>query len=488
MLSINDLHFSYQDKKLLNGVSFSVGKMEKVGLVGVNGIGKSTIFKLIVGQLKPEKGAIDKGSVSYLPQHFEFNDLTVGQFLNQKEDQSYKVDKALDQLGLAGIDKNQKADSLSGGEKTRIYLASILNSEDLPGLLLLDEPTNNLDLEGLDWLEDFIRNFKGSVLLTSHDRYFLDRSVDKILELQDGQIKIYGGNYSFYREQKLIEQKSQLEKYHKNVEEVKRLERLILEKREKIRSLVHSQGSDNDKFAKGFFRNRGINKASAARKGIESRLDQLQRLDKPQQRVGYKVGFVGQTAKGKTILQVEDLAQSFSGKDVFKGVTFIVTGNEHLWVAGKNGFGKSTLLKIISGDLKADLGSVHLGSEVKSGFFSQEHSNLNLDKTGIEELLTTEVPETDCFWHAAKLHLLAADLRKPIKELSRGQIAKLEFVKLLLGNNQLLILDEPTNHLEIETREEIEEALKQYQGAIVVSSHDRYFLDSIGIDQVLNLD
>lgn len=488
MISVKNLSFSYGSSPVLNKVTFAVGKGQKVGLVGSNGAGKTTLFKLIAGFLKPEKGNIEVGNLTYLPQHFNFKELSVGQFLNQSlasPSESYKISKVLNELGLADINQDQKAESLSGGQKTRLFLASMLISEDQIELLLFDEPTNNLDLEGLNWLENFINNFKGTVLLTSHDRYFLDRTVDKILELKDEKVSVYGGNYSFYKEQKLIKQKSAAEKYQKNVDEIKRLERLIIEKREKVKSLLHSKGTDNDKFAKGFFRNRGSAKASNAKKAIDSRIKQLEKVEKPQQRTGYKINFSGQVPSGKTIIKIESLNKNFGPKQVLKDMFFVLTGSEHLWLVGQNGSGKSTLLKVVAGQLKPDSGTVEIATGVKIGYFSQEHSGLNLQKTGIQELLETGLTETECFWQAAKLHLSAESLHKPISELSRGQIAKLEFIKLLLERSQLLVLDEPTNHLEIETREEIEEALKDYKGAIIVASHDRYFLEEIRVDRVL---
>lgn len=476
----------------MSDLSLSLGDNEVVGLIGKNGAGKTTLFKIIAKELLPDSGRVQTATevIGYLPQHPVFPASLVDKFLKSKIDSpgtDWRVDKALRLVGLNGIGKNQNIEDLSGGQKTRLGFAALLVSNPEPTVLLLDEPTNNLDLQGLVWLEDFIKNFQGSILLTSHDRTFLDRTVDRIIELEDGTLKNYGGNYSFYREQKLVEKKAYLERYQESVEEVKKLERLIREKREVIKKAAADKGEEHEKFEKSFFRERVTKKASGEKRSLQSRLERVKRLGKPQNRISYPFGFAGQTHSGKFIIGAKDISKRFNKRLVLDKVSLSVFGAEHVWLSGANGSGKTTFLKILVGMLAADGGRIEVGSEVKVGYFSQDISLLDLEKTGLGELRGLGLADTELFKDAMNLHLQPNDLNKKIKDLSRGQIAKLEFVKLLSGNNQILVLDEPTNHLEIETREEIEEALKDCQGAILVSSHDRYFLQEIGIDRVYEI-
>lgn len=491
MLSVINVSKKFNTQDVLKNISFSLDDHEVVGLIGPNGSGKTTILKLINGEVIPDTGSIqtDNEKIGYLPQYPQFDDLTVEGFLRSKlgnPNLEYRVEQSLNDLGLSAINKSQKAESLSGGQKTKLSLASLFLTDEEPTVLLLDEPTNNLDIEGLHWLEIFIKEFKGSVLLTSHDRYFLDETVDRIVELENGEIKNYGGNYSFYSEQKLDEKRAYLAKYKENVVEVKRLERLITEKKERAKKLSKDKGRDKDKYAKYFFSQKSA-KIDNVAKSLESRLGRTETLEKPKDRVVYPFQFEGQTHNDKFIIGAHNMYKSFDGNEILKGISFTISGDQHVWLAGSNGSGKSTLLKILAGKLAADDGEVIIGTNVKVGYFSQDVSHLDMSKYGIDELRSTGISEADCYKYAANLHLSADDLRKPISSLSRGQITKLEFVKLLIGQNNLLILDEPTNHLEIETREEIEEALGEYQGAILVASHDRYFLEEIGIDREITL-
>ncbi|MDO8570031.1 MAG: ABC-F type ribosomal protection protein [Candidatus Daviesbacteria bacterium] len=490
MITVTGTSKSFGDKQLLDDINFSLDN-EVVGLIGNNGSGKTTILKILSGELLSDKGNIQKGDevIHYLPQYPDFKELTVRDFLTSKlvnPSDNYKIEIALQSLGLSKIDKNQPANSLSGGQKTKLHLASLLLTNSTT--LLLDEPTNNLDMHGLIWLEKFIKDFKGNILLVSHDRALLDNTVDRIIELKDGKIKKYGGNYSFYREQKLAEEKSQLEKYKENTEEVARLEKLISDKKERARRLSKDTKPtrDNDKFAANFFSQRSI-KIDRQAKAVESRLGHLEKLEKPKERISFPFGFEGQVHSDKFILGCKNISKNYNDKVVLQDISFSISGNQHIWLSGTNGSGKTTLLNILAKKLQPDKGNIEIGNNVKIGYFSQETSQLDINKTGIEELILTGTSETDCFKYAMNLHLNPSDLRKPISQLSRGQIAKLEFIKLLIGKNHILILDEPTNHLEVETREEIEEALKNYQGAILVISHDRYFLEEIGISKSYEL-
>ncbi|EKE05193.1 MAG: ABC transporter related protein, partial [uncultured bacterium] len=322
------------------------------------------------------------------------------------------------------------------------------------------------------------------VILTSHDRFFLDKTVKTILEIKDGNVKTYGGNYSFYKKQKqdefaLLEKMYvvQQKKIHKIEENIAEFKQRALEG-----ELTYTSRNPYQKKKAGM-----IAKTALVReRKLEKLLASEETLEKPKGRKKFGVDISGSAHSGKLILEVTGCAKSFGEKQIFKDVSFSIRGNEHVWLIGKNGSGKTTLLKIITGNLQPDFGEVRLGNGVRIGYFSQE-STLNSENTGINELKLTGADETTCFNTASHLHLVESDLRKKIKQLSRGQLAKLEFVKILLSDINLLILDEPTNHLEIETREDIENALSVYKGAILVVSHDRYFVETIGVDQVVEL-
>ncbi len=532
MLVVKDLSKSFDEKQILNKVSFSLENKEVVGLIGENGSGKTTILKILMGEEAFDGGKVERGSevLAYLPQHPEFKKLTVNEFLKSKlinKENDFEVEAALAKVGLLGINKNvdvtginkqQSCESLSSGQKTKLYLASLLLLKPAPTVLLLDEPTNNLDLKGIEWATSFIKSFKGSVLVVSHDRRLLDDVVDRILSLKDGSLKQYGGNYSFYRQEVLKEQELAQERYEKSVKEVKKVERLIREKEERVRELEGRKMRDNDKFAHTFLIERATKKTVHGKGSLEARLERTERLEKPKDRKDYGLGFVGETHSDKLILKAKNVSKTYSyhkggsvssgsrgvvvstgsndgavgngsfKKQVLKNVSFEVRGKEHVWIKGGNGSGKTTLLKIISGSLFSDFGELEWGSKVKFGIYPGVTDLMSTVDTGIAQLKSTGTAETQCYTFASYLHLWKEDLAKRVSSLSRGQVAKLEFVKLLLSNNNLLILDEPTNHLEIETREEIEDALKDYKGAIIVASHDRYFLEAIGVDKVVDLD
>jgi len=489
MLILKDIAKTYDGKTVLKKIDLSFSTGDVVGLVGNNGEGKSTLFKIIAGEVAPDTGQVDKHneSIVYLPQHPAFGNLTVNKFLAAKlpdPDLSYKIDIALQTVGLAGIVVSQNCNDLSGGEKTKLYLASLLLSDITPTVLLLDEPTNSLDLDGLEWLERFIKTFKGIVLLTSHDRFFLDGTVSKTLELKDGCIKVYGGNYSFYKAQKLQEADILQRKYTVQQKKITRIEADIVDRKQKaLRGELKFTSRDP-------YEKKKASKSARAAVVREKRLDKLLKseklIDRPKTRKKYGVDITGFVPSGKFILEVANCSKNFGTKNIFSDISFSLRGTERVWVVGKNGSGKSTLLKIVVGQLQPDSGEVKFGTHIKTGYFSQTTS-LDLDSTGIIELQSTGVDQTLCYTTASYLHLTESDLRKKIGQLSTGQLAKLEFAKLLLSDNQLIVMDEPTNHLEIETREDIEEALQEYKGSVLVASHDRYFIERIGVDKIVEL-
>jgi macrolide transport system ATP-binding/permease protein len=488
MLSLQNVSKTYGDKLILDTIDLTIAGNEVVSLIGDNGSGKTTLMRILVGDLKPDSGSMQRDNlhIGYLPQEPNFGDATIHDYLESKlpeENQAYRINQSLEQVGLSSIDQLLPATDLSGGQKTKLGLAALLLTN--PGVLLLDEPTNNLDIEGLDWLKWFIASFKGSVLIISHDRAFLDEVVDRIIELKDGKLKNYGGNYSFYAAVKLAEKQAELARYEQNQEEIKRLEKAIADRKERAQQIAKDTKlrRDNDRYAVHFFAQRASKKINRNANALESRLDQFERIDSPHERKVYPKQFLGETHEHKLVIAGQHIIKSFDNKTVLADISLEIVGSEHVWLAGPNGSGKSTLLSILAKESEPDMGEVKWGAGVRVGYFSQDLSGINLQDTGLAALLKTEAKQEDCFKQAKSLGLRPQELQKPIRELSRGQIVKLAFAKLLLEQNHLLILDEPTNHLEIATREEIETALTEYRGAILVASHDRYFLESIGIDR-----
>lgn len=485
MLILKNIAKSFDEKEVLKDVSLSIGKGEVVALVGYNGQGKTTLFEILAGDLEADSGTIQKNvEIGYLPQQFDAGDATVGEFLISRVGarEPHEIRRVFAKLTFS-VHLDKKVHDLSGGQKTKLYLAALLLTNPAPGILLLDEPTNNLDLEGIFFLEKFISDFGGSVFITSHDRAFLDETVDRVIELENGKVKNFGGNYTFYKNQKDTQKKIEERDYRRNKAEIKKLEQGIQSRREDAQQsgAVDNTPRDNDKFAAGFFAGKS-SKIDQVVQSLETKLARVEELEKPEERLSYAFSFSGQTFETKFMISAEHITHSFEGAPVLKDVNFSLTGNRHVWISGANGSGKTTLITILARKLKPDSGSVTYGSGVSVGYYSQEIIALDDTRTALEILTDEGASETQAFRYVLTLHLTDEDMKKPINTLSRGQVTKIEFVKLLMKKYALLILDEPTNHLETDTREEIEAALKEFNGAIIVASHDRYFLEAIGID------
>lgn len=492
MLTLKNVSKTYDEKVVLNKINISLNHKEIVGLVGNNGEGKTTLLKIISGEILPDTGNIEilNEEVAYLPQQLdtEFDkDISIEDFLKSKIsnlDEEYKIPIVLSKTNLKNIELSRKCNVLSGGQKTRLYIASILLKNPLPSVLLLDEPTNNLDMEGLNWLENFIREYKGIVVLTSHDRFFLDNIATKIIEIKNRKIETFGGNYSFYKEQKQIQENALYRAYETQQKKIEKVIKDINVNKSEA-TIWENRFSSRDPFEK----KKAAKSARAAvvrQKRLERFLESEKSIEKPKIYKIYGININGKVPSGKLIVEVKNCSKKFDNKIVFNNVSFSVYGNERVWLMGENGSGKTTLLNMISDKIKPDTGDIKLGTGIKVGCFSQD-TQLDLNKTGLEELLSTGTDKTICYNTAFHVHLYEEDLRKRVGQLSRGQISKLEFIKLILEDKDLLILDEPTNHLEIEVREEIENALKNYNGAMIVVSHDRYFIEKIGINQTVAL-
>lgn len=476
MIIIKNLTKNILGEPLFKEVSFILRKEDKIGLVGPNGCGKSTLLKIIIGEIENDDGDIQliDERVGYLSQELSFKSgETIENFLSISENP--KAKSILEKVGLNNISYNFAIDKLSGGQKTRLSLAKILL--DKPSVLLLDEPTNHLDLKGLEWLENFVRNFRGGVLIISHDRRFLDNSVNKILEIDSVNHKFveYFGGYTEYaieKEKKLAKWENEFQRQQK---EKRKMELWLTLKRQE----AHIYPSP----AKGKL-------IRAMGRRLQREIYDKEIIRPKSQKKITNLGIKGEVASAKLIIRAKNIAKNFESKVVFRDINFELRGREHVLLSGENGSGKTTLLKIITGELSPDSGEIKLGENVRFGYFAQEHEILDLNKTVMDEFLSA-----DRLLNSSKnpRSILGAFLFegqgvfKKVSNLSLGERVRLIFAKLTNQENELLILDEPTNHLDIQSREIIEDALLNYKGTILVVSHDRYFLDKISIDRILTI-
>ncbi len=486
MLDIQKVSYAFDDHVVLDDITLSLDA-EVVALVGPNGAGKTTLFRVLLGELSPDQGSVARHNeiIGFLPHVPQFHGEAVEEFLSHQRHrhlETFEIERVLREFGFEHLHLDQQADNLSGGEKTKLSLAGLRLAEPQPTVLLLDEPTNNLDLNGIEWLERFVTEFPGAVLVTSHDRAFLDKVADRVIELTNGKLTSYGGNYTFYRDQKARLHTAQARRYEENVQEVRRLEQLIATKKERARQVSKEKYMrDNDKYAKYFFAQKSA-RIDRDAKSLESRLERMEKLEKPPERRQYPFAFSGEVPAGKTLLSLKDVTFVYEDRVILDQQTFSIQAGERVWISGQNGAGKSTLLSLMAGFQKPQSGVVEQGVNVHIGFFSQELMPLTGTHSLLQELQSHGATATEAFKYGTFLHFSEEEMRQQ-GGLSRGQRTKLEFMKLLMQNVQMLILDEPTNHLEIDTREQIEEALREYKGAIVVASHDRAFIHNIGVNR-----
>lgn len=510
VLSCKNIHKSYGVETVLENITFNINDGEKVGLIGPNGAGKSTLFKILTGKMQQDDGElfIDKSkTLGYLAQHLSLNFsntiyeemLVVFQDLINIEKKLSKLEKLMDEpydknnqeyhnklindyttyselytnrggyiykaeinrvlKGLGFIENafNKKIELLSGGQKTRVALCKLLLTK--PDILLLDEPTNHLDLDAIEWLEDYIKNYKGTTILISHDRYFLDSVTSITMELINGHINFYNGNYTNFIDLKEKNYNVQLKAYNLQQAEIKRQEEVI----ERYKS---------------FNREKSIKAAESRQK----MLDKIVRLDAPDKPPELRnVVFETQINSGNDVLHIENLNKSFNEKKLFENIAFNINRGEKTALIGENGRGKTTLFKIIMNETPKDDGICELGKNVIIGYYDQEQSNLNNDKTVIDEvwddfpkLTTTQIRNA-----LAAFLFTGDDVFKTISSLSGGEKCRINLLKLILSKSNFLLLDEPTNHLDIMSREALEKALLEYNGTILVISHDRYFLNKV---------
>ena len=414
---------------MLKDVSFHLEDKEKAAIVGINGSGKTTLLRCILGIEEADEGSI-----------------------------AFSKEKKMDYLAQQHADietENEDYETLSGGQKTRKRLEEILQEK--PDLLILDEPTNHLDIGSIQWLEKVLKRYDGAVLLVSHDRYFLDRIVTKVIDLERGNVRMYQGNYSAYAEKKRQLREAEWKAFQNQQAEIKHQEAVI----EKL---------------KQFNREKSIKRAESR----EKMLLKVERLEKPEEIENeMKLLFAPRESSGNDVLMAKELGKSYDGKRLFSHGTFSLQRGEHVALIGDNGSGKTTLLKILNGLIRADEGEFRLGSKVKIAYYDQEHAVLNMEKTLFDEIQDSypEMNNTKVRNVLAAFLFTGDDVYKRIQDLSGGEQGRVSLAKLMLSDANFLILDEPTNHLDIQGKEVLEEAIRNYEGTVLYVSHDRYFIN-----------
>ena len=504
ILSCQNINKAFSENKVLENISFYIEDYEKAAIVGINGAGKTTLLRILVGEMPPDDGTVTLSkntTVGYLAQDSavdtsntimeellsvkkelidlehrireceitmqtkqgrelealmkQYDALTHAFEMNDGYTYKSEIIGVLKGLGFTEAEFEKSVSTLSGGQKTRVALSKLLLQK--PNLIMLDEPTNHLDMNSIAWLETYLLNYKGAVIVVSHDRYFLNRIATKVIEIDQTKATTFLGNYSDYAVKKEHLRAAAMNAYLNQQREIKHQEEVI----ERLRS---------------FNREKSIRRAESR----EKMLQKIEVLDKPTEaRTDMHIRLTPRKQSGNDVLAVENLKKSFGSLLLFENVNFEIRRGEHVAVIGDNGTGKTTLLKILNGLLPADLGSFRLGTNVEIGYYDQEHHVLHLEKTLFEEI-SDDYPTLN---NTEIRNLLAAflftgdDVFKRIGDLSGGERGRVSLAKLMLSNANFLILDEPTNHLDIVSKEILEDALNRYEGTVLYVSHDRYFIN-----------
>lgn len=505
ILSCQNVEKTFGEKTVLKDCSFHLGEHEKAAVVGINGAGKTTLLRILVGELKPDAGVVSFAggkTFGYLSQDAVVNTqntiyeelLSVKRHLIDLEKELRKTellmngakDEKLEQLlkryeelnhsfemqngyayksELTGVLKglgfseeefDKPVMSLSGGQKTRVALGRLLLQG--PDLIFLDEPTNHLDMSSLSWLETYLLNYKGSVLIVSHDRYFLDRIATKIIEIDHAKTTVFSGNYTAYAAKKEMLRQAQRSAWLNQQAQIRHQEEVV----EKLRS---------------FNREKSIKRAESR----EKMLSKMQILEKPGEtdRADLSIRLTPRVLSGNDVLTVTRLSKSFGALSLFTDLSFLIRRGEHVAIIGDNGTGKTTILKLINGLLSPDSGSIRIGSRVQIGYYDQEHHVLHPEKTLFEEISDAypQLGNTQIRNTLAAFLFTGDDVFKRIRDLSGGERGRMSLAKLMLSESNFLILDEPTNHLDIQSKEILEDAINGYLGTVLYVSHDRYFIN-----------
>lgn len=505
-LSVRNLGVTFVERELFSGVSFDLESRDKMGFIGANGVGKTTLFRVLNGELSPTEGtvAFEKNTrVGYMEQHACNNPdidvyhelLSVFDYLSELEtelallnrriaSQPQDIDALIERqmqlmeeherlggltyksrtravllgLGFSENEFSMPVGSLSGGQRSKLCLSKLLLSRS--NLLLLDEPTNHLDIPSVNWLEDFLRDFRGAMIIISHDRYFLDRVTNKTLELEHRKTMCYKGSYSAFMEKKRAYNESLKNKYENDLKEIKRIEGIVEQQKR--------WGRERN-FITAASRQKEADRIKAQLVAPESELETM------------RMRFTPKCESGNDVLQCRGIAKSFGEKHLFRNVSFHIRKGERVFILGANGCGKTTLFKILTASLPQDKGEFEYGANVMLGYFDQMQQNLHLDKTAIDEVWDDfpTLTQTEVRSALASFLFKGEEVFKPLAKMSGGERARISLLKLMLKGGNLLLLDEPTNHLDAASREELENTLLDYDGTLLIISHDRYFINKL---------
>ena len=504
ILNATNISKSFGSNEIIKDATFLVNEHEKVAIVGVNGAGKTTLLKILTGEESADSGSITLAKDAKLGYLRQINNVdsalsiidelytVIEPILNMEkrmsqmqEDMKHLTGSELEELyssytalthsyelmdgyaaksrvvgilkglGFEEIDFDRKINTLSGGQKTRVFLAKLLLEE--PDIILLDEPTNHLDLRSIEWLESYLLNYKGAVIIVSHDRYFLDKIVSKVIDIENGNVQMYLGNYTDFSNKKQMLLDAKMKEYLNQQQEIKHQEAVITK-------------------LKQFNREKSIKRAESRQKQLEK----IERVEAPQTySENMRLSLDISKESGKDVLTVHNLSKSFDQKKLFWDINFEIKRGERVAIIGDNGTGKTTLLKIINGLLEPDTGEVIYGSNVSVAYYDQEHQVLHMDKTLFDELSDTypEMTNTQIRNILAAFLSTGEDVYKKIADLSGGERGRVSLVKLMLSKANFLLLDEPTNHLDIVSKDVLENALNNFPGTVCYVSHDRYFIN-----------
>ena len=504
ILNATNISKSFGSNEIIKDATFLVNEHEKVAIVGVNGAGKTTLLKILTGEESADSGSITLAKDAKLGYLRQINNVdsalsiidelytVIEPILNMEkrmsqmqEDMKHLTGSELEELyssytalthsyelmdgyaaksrvvgilkglGFEEADFDRKINTLSGGQKTRVFLAKLLLEE--PDIILLDEPTNHLDLRSIEWLESYLLNYKGAVIIVSHDRYFLDKIVSKVIDIENGNVQMYLGNYTDFSNKKQMLLDAKMKEYLNQQQEIKHQEAVITK-------------------LKQFNREKSIKRAESRQKQLEK----IERVEAPQTySENMRLSLDISKESGKDVLTVHNLSKSFDHKKLFWDINFEIKRGERVAIIGDNGTGKTTLLKIINGLLNPDTGEVIYGSNVSVAYYDQEHQVLHMDKTLFDELSDTypEMTNTQIRNILAAFLFTGEDVYKKIADLSGGERGRVSLVKLMLSKANFLLLDEPTNHLDIVSKDVLENALNNFPGTVCYVSHDRYFIN-----------
>ena len=506
LFSLSDVGMEFGERTLFQNVSFTIGETDKIGLIGSNGTGKTTLFKILLGKMRASSGEVFQNKqtvIGYLEQHTNLtSDKTVleevlsvyqdvidieeeladiarkieskegdlsalterqhrlTERFTQRDGYTYKnrAKSSLMGLGFSEGELSVPFSQLSGGQQTRVSLCKLLLSG--ANLLLLDEPTNHLDLAAVEWLENFLRDYRGAVCVISHDRYFLDKITNRIFALEYGKVSVYEGNYSVYQKLKAEREKAVARHYENTQKEIKRIEGIVRQQRQ-------------------WNRERNIKTAESKLKAIARLEEGLEAPESEEATIHFTLK--AKPGGGQDVLILDNVSMAFDEKKLFSDANLTIRKGNRMFLLGPNGCGKTTLFKLITGVYEPISGTVRLGSNIAVGWYDQTQSDLSLDKTVFEEIADAHphLTQTEVRNALAAFLFRGDDVFAPISELSGGERARVSLVKLMLSDVNFLLLDEPTNHLDIASREALEQALLEYDGTLFIVSHDRYFINRL---------